>query len=66
MLPGGMWVLGVFIVGPGEVFAETTSLAKLNSILININKHLNNNRFFCGNTTSTEKLLLHLSTDTQR
>lgn len=66
MLPGGMWVLGVFVVGPGDIFAETTSLAKLNSILINITKHLNNNRFFCGNTTNTNKLLLHLSTDTQR
>lgn len=66
MLPGGMWVLGVFVVGPGDVFAETTSLAKLNSILININKHLNNNRFFCGNSGNTEKLLLHVSTDTQR
>lgn len=66
MLPGGMWVLGMFIVGPGDVFAETTSLAKLNSVLININKHLNNNRYFCGNSPSSEKLLLHLSTDTQR
>lgn len=66
MLPGGMWVLGVFVVGPGDVFAETTSLAKLNSILTNINKNLNINKFFCGDTTSKEKLLLHLSTDTQR
>lgn len=36
MLPGGMFVLGVFIVGPKDVFADTAAVQKLKTLIVNL------------------------------
>ncbi|XP_067000266.2 protein odr-4 homolog [Anabrus simplex] len=66
MLPGGMFVLGIFVVGPGDVFATDGSVARLCTILARIKKTLSSSRFLYGNSPSSEKLVLHLSSKTHR
>lgn len=36
MLPGGMFVLGVFIVGPKDVFHDNLDVQKLKSLIVNL------------------------------
>jgi hypothetical protein len=66
MLPGGMWVLGIFIVGPGDVFGDAKAVSKLRAVLQHIKKNLSHNCFLHGNSPSSEKLALHLCSTTQR
>uniref|UniRef100_A0A1B6CVJ3 Protein odr-4 homolog n=1 Tax=Clastoptera arizonana TaxID=38151 RepID=A0A1B6CVJ3_9HEMI len=66
MLPGGMWVLGLFIIGPGDIFSDQSCHSKLNSILFSINKHLSSNPHLYGNGPSSEKLIFHLSSSSQK
>ncbi|PNF15033.1 odr-4-like protein [Cryptotermes secundus] len=66
MLPGGMWVLGIFIVGPGDVFQDAKAVSKLRTVLHCIKKNLSNKFFLHGNSPSSEKLALHLCSTTQR
>ncbi|GFG31428.1 hypothetical protein Cfor_09276 [Coptotermes formosanus] len=66
MLPGGMWVLGIFIVGPGDVFGDPKAVSRLRAVLQHIKKNLANNCFLHGNSPSSDKLALHLCSTTQR
>lgn len=66
MLPGGMWVLGVFVVGPRDVFGDAKAVSRLRTVLHHIKKSLSSNSFFHGDSPSTEKLVLHLCSTTQR
>lgn len=66
MLPGGMWVLGIFIVGPGDLFSDVSLQSKLISLLSYMYKCLSRNPYLYGNSPATEKLILHLSTDTKK
>ncbi|KAJ2947010.1 hypothetical protein O0L34_g16354 [Tuta absoluta] len=66
MLPGGMFVLGVFVTSKEDIFEEPKLLAKIKSITNCIHKLLDSNSFMYGNcSTLSEKLLLHMSTNTK-
>lgn len=66
MLPGGMWVLGVFIVGPEDILDNTNNVQKLKSVLSTIHKTLSwNNKHLCGNNQD-EKLILSYNSVSQK
>lgn len=65
MLPGGMRVLGIFIVGPEDVLNNNTNVLKLRSILSAIFKNLSHNKYLCGNNNE-EHLILNLNSITQK
>ncbi|XP_050445617.1 protein odr-4 homolog isoform X1 [Cataglyphis hispanica] len=66
MLPGGMWVLGVFIVGPEDTLDNTNNVQKLKSVLSAIYKTLSwNNKHLCGNNYD-EKIILSFNSITQK
>ncbi|XP_021934616.1 protein odr-4 homolog [Zootermopsis nevadensis] len=66
MLPGGMWVLGIFVVGPGDVFGDPKAVYKLRAVLLHIKKNLSTSRYLHGDSPSTEKLVLNLCSTTKR
>ncbi|XP_029170976.1 protein odr-4 homolog [Nylanderia fulva] len=66
MLPGGMWVLGVFLVGPEDILDNTNNVQKLKSVLNAIYKTLSwNNKHLCGNNQD-EKIILNFNSITQK
>lgn len=66
MLPGGMWVLGVFITGPEDILDTSNNVQKLKSVLSAIYKTLSwNNKHLCGNNQD-EKLILAFNNVTQK
>lgn len=66
MLPGGMWVLGVFIVGPEDTLDNTSNVQKVKSVLSEIHKTLSwNNKHLYGNNQD-EKLILSFNSITQK
>ncbi|KAG5309383.1 ODR4 protein, partial [Acromyrmex insinuator] len=66
MLPGGMWVLGVFIVGPEDTLDNISNVQKLKSVLGAIHKTLSwNNKYLCGNNQD-EKLILSFNSIAQK
>lgn len=66
MLPGGMWVLGVFITGIEDILDTTSNVQKLKSVLGAIHKTLSwNNKHLCGNNQD-EKLILAFNSITQK
>lgn len=66
MLPGGMWVLGIFIVGPEDTLENTSNVQKFKSVLGAIHKTLSwNNKYLCGNNQD-EKLILSFNSITQK
>lgn len=65
MLPGGMWVLGIFIVGPEDIFASNICIDKLKVILSAIDKNLASNQYLYGNHNQ-ENLILHLNSVSQK
>ncbi|XP_076247256.1 protein odr-4 homolog [Calliopsis andreniformis] len=65
MLPGGMRVLGTFIVGPDDVINNNANVQKLRSILTAIHKNLSHNKYLCGNNNE-EHLILNLNSITQK
>lgn len=60
MLPGGMWVLGLFLIGPDDPFENQQSTSRLRAILRYVQGELKKNPSLCGDSPS-EKLLLHLN-----
>lgn len=64
MLPGGMWILGIFIVGPEDIINNNNNIQKLRSIFITLDKHLSHNKYLHGNNKE-EKLILILNSITQ-
>ncbi|XP_043472085.1 protein odr-4 homolog [Leptopilina heterotoma] len=65
MLPGGMWVLGIFTVGPEDVFTTNASVEKLKAILSSVEKNLIANPHLYGNHEE-ESLLLHFNSLTKK
>lgn len=61
MLPGGMWVLGIFIVGPGDIFIESASVNKIKLIITKIKKILSLNKYLYAMPPNQEILTFHLS-----
>ncbi|KAG7299491.1 hypothetical protein JYU34_016453 [Plutella xylostella] len=65
MLPGGMFVLGIFITSEEEIFDNTNASSKVKSVLNYMHKVLNVNPHMYGNCPGTnEKLVLHYSNKT--
>ncbi|XP_033331696.1 protein odr-4 homolog isoform X1 [Megalopta genalis] len=64
MLPGGMQVLGAFIVGPDDTINDNMNIQKLRSILMAIHKNLAQNKYLCGNNNE-EQLILNLNSVSQ-
>lgn len=65
MLPGGMWILGIFVVGPDDVVNDNSNTQKLRTIVNAIQKHLSCNKYLCGDNNE-EKLILSLNTITKK
>ncbi|XP_077283826.1 protein odr-4 homolog isoform X2 [Arctopsyche grandis] len=63
MLPGGMFVLGLFIVSSDDVFNDAASLNKIRSILAHINRTLSSNQYMYGVPAHSERLVVHYSMD---
>lgn len=64
MLPGGMFVLGIFIVSPEGLFENTIQMIKVRSMLTQIYKVLKDNKYLYAlpDQNSFEKLVLHFHT----
>lgn len=66
MLPGGMFVLGVFVVGPKDVFADTAAVQKLKTLIVNLQQWVplsfyfvaNSFNFFINSTIKGNQMLL--------
>ncbi|XP_053978572.1 protein odr-4 homolog isoform X2 [Hylaeus volcanicus] len=65
MLPGGMHVLGAFIVGPDDTMNENINVQKIKSILMAIQRNLMHNKYLCGDNNE-EHLILSLNSITQK
>ncbi|XP_012272729.1 protein odr-4 homolog [Orussus abietinus] len=63
MLPGGMWVLGLFIVGPKDILAD--GLTRLRSVILAIRKTLGSNEYLYGNNEQ-ENLVLSCNSITRK
>lgn len=60
MLPGGMWVLGLFLIGQNDPFESQQNSSRLRTILRHVRTELQKNSLF-GDSPSSEKLVLHLN-----
>lgn len=66
MLPGGMFVQGIFITSDEDVFEDPSHFSKIKSILNFTHKILSSNPYMFGsNPHSIERLILHMSTSTK-
>ncbi|XP_060818557.1 protein odr-4 homolog isoform X2 [Bombus pascuorum] len=65
MLPGGIRVLGAFIVGPEDVLHNNNNVQKLKSILTTMQKSLSCNKYLHGDNNE-EHLILYLNSVTQK
>ncbi|CAK1553679.1 unnamed protein product [Leptosia nina] len=66
MLPGGMFVQGIFITSDEDIFEDPNFYSKVKSVLNYTYKSLNANQYMCGNyPDSNEKLILHMCTSTK-
>ncbi|XP_063701968.1 protein odr-4 homolog [Culicoides brevitarsis] len=64
MLPGGMFILGVFVVGPKDVFSDNAGVQKLKSLIVNLQHTIKGNKVLLGDSDSFddgEKLVLWYS-----
>ena len=59
MLPGGTWVLGIFLTSDFDVFNDDTSVVKLKAILLHLKNGFSADELMYGNSPSSNKLLLH-------
>ncbi|XP_026276961.1 protein odr-4 homolog [Frankliniella occidentalis] len=60
MLPGGIWVLGLFLIGSADCFENQQSSSRLRTILRHVHSELKKNPSLYGDSPS-EKLLLHMN-----
>ncbi|KAL4706536.1 hypothetical protein ACJJTC_015734 [Scirpophaga incertulas] len=66
MLPGGMFVQGIFVTSDEDIFEDPNHFSKVKAILNYIYKLLNSNTYMYGNCSlSNERLVLHMSTNTK-
>lgn len=65
MLPGGMWVIGIFIVAPIDCLTNNDSIKRLKLIITAIHKNLEADPYLYGNNRH-EKLILAYNSQTKR
>ncbi|CAB3221441.1 unnamed protein product [Arctia plantaginis] len=66
MLPGGMFVQGIFVTSEEDVFEDPNCFSKVKSILNHVYKAQNINQYMYGNCPyNNERLVLHMSTSTK-
>ncbi|CAH0728745.1 unnamed protein product, partial [Brenthis ino] len=66
MLPGGLFVQGIFITSDEDIFEDPNYFSKVKSILNFTHKALSVNQYMYGNCPNlNEKLVLHMSTNTK-
>ncbi|XP_050342461.1 protein odr-4 homolog [Nymphalis io] len=66
MLPGGMFVQGIFITSDEDIFEDPNHFSKIRAVLNFIHKTLSSNQFMFGNYPHmNERLILHMSTSTK-
>lgn len=63
MLPGGVYVLGLFVVSDEDIFSPFSS--KVKSLLNTVNKTLSSKEYLSG-SVDNEKLVFHYSPKTQK
>lgn len=66
MLPGGLWVLGIFVTGPGDIFLDLAAQTKVSALTQGLFKELSKNPNLFGNSPTSEKLALHLISGTNK
>ncbi|RZC42657.1 odr-4 -like protein [Asbolus verrucosus] len=64
MLPGGMHVLGIFIVSPEDLLNPFSS--KIKGILNRTHRHLDSQKYLFGNPSNNEKLVLNYCATSQQ
>ncbi|XP_049866304.1 protein odr-4 homolog [Pectinophora gossypiella] len=66
MLPGGMFVQGIFITSDEDIFEDPNLFSKVKSVLNYTHKSLGSNPYMYGNCPHmNERLVLHMSTNTK-
>ncbi|VVC99507.1 unnamed protein product [Leptidea sinapis] len=66
MLPGGLFVQGIFITSGEEIFEDPNYFSKMKSVLNYTHKALSANPYMYGSYPhSNERLILHMSTNTK-
>lgn len=65
MLPGGISVLGIFIISPGNCFNDNSSVQKIMSILSAIHNNLASHTYLYGNS-NYENLVLNFDSSTKQ
>nr|QSB36977.1 olfactory receptor 1 [Frankliniella intonsa] len=60
MLPGGFWVLGLFLIGSADPFENQQSSSRLRTILRHVHSELKKTPSLYGDSPS-DKLLLHMN-----
>lgn len=63
MMPGGMYVLGMFVVSQDDLISPLHP--KIKASLVQIHKHLESNKYLYGNFSS-EKLVLNFNCNTNK
>ncbi|CAH0774012.1 unnamed protein product [Bemisia tabaci] len=66
MLPGGISVLGIFVIGPDDILIDTAGQNKFRSTVVQIHKKLTADKFLFGNGTSSEKIVLQFARNSLR
>ncbi|XP_066586550.1 protein odr-4 homolog [Prorops nasuta] len=65
MLPGGMYILGIFIVGPQDINNDNSNLEKLKLLLVAIERNISYNKYLYG-SNNEEQLILGFNSNTQK
>ncbi|XP_063985468.1 protein odr-4 homolog [Diachasmimorpha longicaudata] len=65
MLPGGMWVLGIFVVAPNDCFSDNDSTQRLKFIISSLHKNFQSNSYLYGHNPR-ESLILAFNSSTHR
>lgn len=66
MLPGGFWVLGIFICSSNDIFSDTSAQSRLKSIIYQLKKVLSSEPLLYANSPSPDKLLLHFNSESHK
>ena len=65
MLPGGMWVLGIFIAGPTDCLSDNSCVQKIRTVLSAVHRNLASNIYLYGNS-GQESLILSFNSKTKQ
>lgn len=66
MLPGGFWVLGIFVCSSSDIFSDTSAQSTFRSIIYHLKKVLSSEPLLHANSPSPDKLLLHFNSETHK